>query len=169
MARYIPGGLPRWAVALAVISISALLGCASACTPAATESSAVAEPWTAANTVAPADLARELAGETGVLRPIVVYTGPPFLFRAGHIPGAVAHGPASDPHGLTELRAWAQNLPRDANVVVYCGCCPLDACPNLQPSFAALRAMGFTRVRALILPDSFGRDWAAKGLPVERG
>jgi len=32
---------------------------------------------------------------------------------------------------------------------------------------AALRAMGFTRLRALMLPTSFGRDWISKGLPVE--
>lgn len=52
--------------------------------------------------------------------------------------------------------------------MVYCGCCPRDVCPNLQPSFAALRSMGFTRLRALMLPTSFGQDWASKGLPIER-
>ena len=49
----------------------------------------------------------------------------------------------------------------------WCGCCPLDVCPNLQLSCAALRAVGFTRLRALMLPASIGRDRVSQGLPVE--
>jgi hypothetical protein len=28
--------------------------------------------------------------------------------------------------------------------------------------------MGFERVRVLVLPENFGRDWAARGYPVAR-
>ncbi len=151
--------------ALAVLAVGIAL--APACAGSAGQSVAAAEPWTAANTVTPPDLVRELSVATGD-KPVVVYTGPPFLYRIGHVPGAVAHGQAADPEALAGLKAWAESLPRSTNLVVYCGCCPLDSCPNLRPSFAALRAMGFTRLRALMLPDSFGRDWAEQGFPVER-
>jgi hypothetical protein len=125
-------------------------------------------PWTAADTVSPADLARELAAASRSDEPVVVYTGPSFLYKVGHIPGAVAHGPASGAEGLADLKAWAQSLPRSSSVVIYCGCCPLRDCPNLRPSFDALRDMGFARLRVLILPNNFGSDWVSQGLPVER-
>jgi thiosulfate/3-mercaptopyruvate sulfurtransferase len=166
--RTLSTGRDRRPLLLATIIVGAALGVVTACTGRATEPAAVAEGWTAASTVGPEALARELASATANDRPVVVYTGPAFLYKVGHIPGAVAHGPASDPQKLADLKAWAQGLPRSTNLVVYCGCCPLDVCPNLQPSFAALRDMGFTHLRALILPTSFGSDWATKGLPVER-
>jgi len=158
----------RFPLLLAALVVGAALDFVTACTGHATESPAAAEGWTATNTVEPEILARELVSTTSSDRPVVVYTGPAFLYKVGHIPGAVEHGPASDPQKLEALKAWAQSLPRSTNLVVYCGCCPLDVCPNLQPSYAALRAMGFTRLRALMLRSNFGQDWATKGFPVER-
>jgi hypothetical protein len=29
--------------------------------------------------------------------------------------------------------------------------------------------MGFKRIRVLILPDSFAKDWAEKGYPMQKG
>jgi thiosulfate/3-mercaptopyruvate sulfurtransferase len=118
--------------------------------------------------VGPADFAREIANSTETDKPVVVCTAPAFMYRTGHIPGAVLHGPTSSPEGLSDLRSWAQALPRSTNLVIYCGCCPLSQCPNLRPAYAALRDMGFTRLRVLILPDSFGSDWVERGYPVER-
>jgi hypothetical protein len=59
-------------------------------------------------------------------------------------------------------------MPRSTNLVIYCGCCPLEKCPNLRPAFIALHEMGFTNLRALILPTSFAVDWSDKGLPQEK-
>ena len=116
----------------------------------------------------PAAFAAELAGASGADKPVVVCTAPPFLYRIGHIPGAVLHGPASSPEGLASLKNWAQSLPRTANVVVYCGCCPLANCPNLAPAYAALKGLGFTRVRVLLLEDNFKTSWIDRGYPYER-
>jgi hypothetical protein len=44
----------------------------------------------------------------------------------------------------------------------------MDHCPNVHPAFAALRELGFTKVRVLILPTNFEIDWANKGLPYEK-
>ena len=90
------------------------------------------------------------------------------MYRAGHIPGAVLHGPAVAPAALSELTTWARALPRSASVVIYCGCCPLAHCPNLRPSYLALKDMGFRRLRVLILPNDFGTDWVRQGYPIER-
>jgi thiosulfate/3-mercaptopyruvate sulfurtransferase len=148
------------AAACTIIAISAGCGGAGAA-PAAS-----AEPW-GANTLQPADLVAEL-GRSGDDRPVVVCTAPAFLYRAAHIPGAVLHGPASDPDGLSSLTAWAQTLPRSTSLVVYCGCCPMRDCPNLRPAYTALKSMGFTKVRVLVLADSFRADWIGRGYPIER-
>ena len=164
-----PGRMRSWpAIRLAALVATALLCLSAAWAGAATQSATSAEPWTAANTVRPADLVHELASSTGTGKPVVVCTAPAFLYRNGHVPGASLHGPASTEQGLSALKRWAQGLSRSTNLVVYCGCCPLDRCPNLRPAFEALREMGFTRLRVLILPNNFGIDWVQKGYPVEK-
>ena len=126
------------------------------------------DPWPPAQTVVPADLARELADKSSA-PPTVVYVGFRTLFAGGHIPGATFHGSASKEDGLAEIKKWAAALPRSANLVVYCGCCPFEKCPNIRPAFTALHEMGFTHLRVLLLPTSFNADWVEKGFPFEKG
>jgi len=152
---------------LAALAAVALFAFAAACGGETTGAAATGEPW-GTNTVMPADFAKEIAGAAGPDKPVVVCTAPPFLYGRGHIPGAVLHGPASSPDGLSSLTTWAQTLPRSTSLVIYCGCCPMRDCPNLRPAYAALKGLGFTKVRVLILPDSFGADWAERGYPIER-
>jgi thiosulfate/3-mercaptopyruvate sulfurtransferase len=125
-----------------------------------------AEPWTAAQTVLPADFAKEPAGAKQAAT--VLFVGFPRLYTAGHIKGAQYHGAANKPEGLREIKKWAETLPRSTNLVIYCGCCPMEKCPNIRPAFAALREMGFTNLRVLTLPTSFAVDWVGKELPYDR-
>jgi thiosulfate/3-mercaptopyruvate sulfurtransferase len=127
------------------------------------------DPWTVSETVEPADLVKELSDPVPANRPTVVFVGPHFLYDGGHIPGASFHGPGSREEGIADLRKWAEGLSRSANVVIYCGCCPLERCPNVRPAFVAMHDMGFTHLRVLLLPHNFATDWAAKGYPVEKG
>jgi thiosulfate/3-mercaptopyruvate sulfurtransferase len=60
-------------------------------------------------------------------------------------------------------------LPKDREIVVYCGCCPYDMCPNIKPALETLRQMGFTKVKALVMPKNFAADWVDQGYPVELG
>jgi thiosulfate/3-mercaptopyruvate sulfurtransferase len=67
------------------------------------------------------------------------------------------------------LKAEAEKLPRDREVVVYCGCCPWDRCPNVKPAVDLLRQMGFAKVKALYLATGFKVDWLDKGYEAEAG
>ena len=127
------------------------------------------DPWTAAQTVNPADLVKELARANGSSRPVIVCAGFRVLYYGAHVPGAVFHGPAGKPEGLDDLKKWAQGIPRSSNLIVYCGCCPPDHCPNIRPAFEALRSMGFQHLRVLVLPRSLAEDWVELGYPVEKG
>lgn len=126
------------------------------------------DPWTSAQTVEPAALVKELNGPRSS-RPVVVSVSPRAIYIGGHIPGAVFQGPGFNAQAIDGLKHWAERLPRSTNLVVYCGCCPLVHCPNLRPAFRALQSMGFTRLRALILPTNFYTDWYSKGYPTAKG
>ena len=126
------------------------------------------DPWTPGQTVQPAGLAEELRQEKDPY-PTVIYVGVKALYEGAHIPGAVFYGPGSTEQGLAELKKFAETLPKNADLVLYCGCCPLEKCPNLRPAFAALKAAGFARLRVLLLPNSFNVDWVEKGYPVNQG
>ena len=124
-------------------------------------------PWTDSQTVQPAELNKELSAPKTA--PTILFVGFHRLFAAGHIKGAQFHGSGGSAEGLAQIKAWAASLPRSTNLVIYCGCCPMEHCPNVRPAFLALRDMGFTKLRILILPTSFEADWANKGLPYDKG
>jgi thiosulfate/3-mercaptopyruvate sulfurtransferase len=124
-------------------------------------------PWKDSQTVQPAELNKELSdSKTG---PLVLFVGFQRLYRAGHIKGAQFHGSGGSADGLAEIKAWAASLPRATNLVIYCGCCPMERCPNIRPAFETLRDLGFTKLRVLVLPNSFETDWANQGLPYDKG
>jgi hypothetical protein len=76
-------------------------------------------------------------------------------------------GPGNKPEGLQELRALVAGLPKNADLVLYCGCCPMDRCPNIRPAYQTLKDLGFTRIRIVSMPVNFHTDWFSKGYPVE--
>lgn len=117
--------------------------------------------------VQPKELAAEMAAHRDAV--VVLQVGPNVLYRSKHISGAIYAGPANRPGGLELLRAVAAKLPRDGQIVLYCGCCPWDHCPNIRPALESMRQMGFAHVRMLYVPDNFKADWIDQGYPVEEG
>ena len=126
-----------------------------------------ANPWSVSQTVQPGDLLKELSDPKTA--PTVLFVGFHRLYAAGHIKGAQYHGTGGSAEGIAQAKSWAESQPRSANLVIYCGCCPMERCPNLRPAFTALRDLGFTKVHVLVLPTSFEVDWAEKGFPYDKG
>lgn len=102
-------------------------------------------------------------------RPVVLQVGSRVMFAQAHIPGAVYAGPGSQSAGLDLLSAKVAALPKDAFIVLYCGCCPWNHCPNLGAAFHHLQELGFRNVKVLYIPSNFGDDWVDKGYAVEKG
>jgi rhodanese-related sulfurtransferase len=117
--------------------------------------------------VQPAELSRILAAKSGV-KPLVLQVGSRVLFEQAHIAGSEYDGPGSQQAGLDQLKKRVAALPKDKAIVLYCGCCPWNRCPNVAPAFRLLQGMGFTQVKVLYIANNFGADWAEKGYPVER-
>jgi len=116
----------------------------------------------------PEELAKVIQSTTGQ-KPVVLYVGPRTFYVQAHISGAEYIGPTSKPDGLDKLRARAKSLARESVVVIYCGCCPWEHCPNIRPAYAELEKMGFQKLRVLYLTNSFGTNWVDKGYPVAKG
>src|SRR5579863_10244238 len=87
--------------------VAAATGAARSLLAAAAD--APSDPWTAAQTVQPADLAKELADAKGAAKPTVVCVAPHVLYEGGHVPGALYHGPGSSAQGIDDLKKWAQS------------------------------------------------------------
>ena len=117
--------------------------------------------------IQPNELAEQLAAKDK--HAAVFQVGPNVLYRGKHIPGAVYAGPASKEEGLELLKSAVDKLPRDSEIVVYCGCCPWANCPNVKPAMALLKQMGFTHTKALYIETTFGKDWTDHNYPVEAG
>jgi thiosulfate/3-mercaptopyruvate sulfurtransferase len=117
--------------------------------------------------IQPKDLAARLQAKGP--RPLLLHVGFAVLYRSKHIPNSTYVGPANSPEGLASLKAAVAKLPRNREIVVYCGCCPWDHCPNIKPAMETLRQMGFTNVKALNIPTNMVKDWYDLGYPYEEG
>jgi rhodanese-related sulfurtransferase len=121
----------------------------------------------AAVLIQPADLAAAL--QSSAPKPLILQVGSHVLFAQAHIPGSEYAGPANQSSGIDALKARVAALPKNTAIVLYCGCCPWDRCPNIAVAFSLLRAQGFTNIKVLYLADNFGANWVDKSYPTEKG
>ena len=93
----------------------------------------------------------------------------PLIFNIGvveDIKGAKNMGAASEKENLTYFKKALKTLPKNSAIVVYCGCCPFERCPNIRPALQALKDGGFSRGKLLNLPTNIKKDWINKGYPL---
>ena len=117
------------------------------------------ESWTSKQLIEPSDLAQVL--ESGKNLPLIISVGPGAV-----IPNSVETGMAKEKENLDTLKNKLTGLPKDAKIVIYCGCCPFEHCPNVRPAIAVLKEMKFTNYQLLDLPHNIKADWIDKGFPV---
>ncbi|HEY4289592.1 MAG TPA: rhodanese-like domain-containing protein [Puia sp.] len=120
------------------------------------------EPWKPEQLLAPAELAKTI-GDPAAKQPIVFSIGPGAVIR-----GSIDIGPARDSNNINKLRVQLNKLPKDANIVIYCGCCPFVHCPNIRPAFTLLNEMKFVHPRLLNIEHNIKTDWIDKGYPVAK-
>jgi len=123
------------------------------------------DPWTAKDTIQIGELSKVVPSDSLT----ILMVGPRVLYNGAHIKGAIYAGPAGKPEGLENLTAAAAASPKGRRIVIYCGCCPMEKCPNIRPAFQKLKDLGYEDVKVLIVPTDLHDDWTAKGYPVEKG
>jgi thiosulfate/3-mercaptopyruvate sulfurtransferase len=118
------------------------------------------EPWTNQQLMGPSDLAKVL-NDSKSPQPIVYCIGPQAIIK-----NSILIGSTQSKANLNKLKQELDKLPRDANVVIYCGCCPFAVCPNIRPAFALLNEMKFKNHKLLNLPRNIKVDWIDHDYPV---
>ncbi|MCK9404245.1 MAG: rhodanese-like domain-containing protein [Chitinophagaceae bacterium] len=117
------------------------------------------EPWTVNQLMPPVELAKVINAKNAH-QPIVFSIGPGAIIK-----GSIDIGPAQEKENYTKLKEALSKLPEDANIVIYCGCCPFGHCPNIRPAFQLLKEMKFTNHKLLSLQNNIKVDWIDKGYP----
>jgi thiosulfate/3-mercaptopyruvate sulfurtransferase len=130
----------------------------SAISPGFSQSS---EPWTAKDYKDPAVLAATLR-DPKAAQPVIFNIG-----SVQQIKGAISIGPAGSQKNLDKLKQELAKLPKDKEIIIYCGCCPFQRCPNARPAWDLLKQMKFTNAKLLKLPTNLNDDWIGKGYPME--
>jgi hypothetical protein len=116
------------------------------------------ENWTSEQLMQPADLAQALNDNKNI--PLIYCVGPGVV-----IPHSIDIGMTDKPENIQKLKDSLKKVNRDANIVIYCGCCPFARCPNVRPAIALLKEMKFTNYHLLNLPHNIRTDWISKGYP----
>jgi len=114
--------------------------------------------WTPDQLIEPAALAKTIESNKDL--PLIYCVGPGVV-----IPHSIDIGMTNDEKNVAKFKDSINNLPRNSNIVIYCGCCPFDHCPNVRPAIALLQQMKFTNYHLLDLPHNIKTDWIAKGYP----
>lgn len=107
--------------------------------------------------------------QTAKQKPVILNIGPRTLYLQAHIPGAEYMGAGSGDAAQQKLRDRVKSLPKNAAIVLYCGCCPWSHCPNIHPAYELLQSLGYTNVKVMYIANDFGADWVNKGYPVATG
>ena len=115
------------------------------------------EPWLSKQLIEPSELAKNI-NEKNIY---IFNIGP-----AGLIKNATDIGEGQYKKNVEKLKNEVSKLPKDANIVIYCGCCPFGDCPNIRPTFKLLNEMKFTNHKLLNLPKNLKVDWIDKGYPM---
>lgn len=114
--------------------------------------------WSNDELIQPATLAQMVKSNKDL--PLIYCVGPGVV-----IPHSIDIGMVKDSQNLEKFKNSISKLPRDTNMVIYCGCCPFDHCPDVRPAVALLKEMKFTNFHLLNLPDNIKTDWISKGYP----
>lgn len=119
------------------------------------------DPWTQNQLMPPAQLAKIIS--EGTKQPIIFSIGFDAIIK-----GSIDIGAAKEKGNLGKFKQQLSKLPKDANIVIYCGCCPFAPCPNIRPAFNLLKEMKFTNYKLLSLQKNIKADWIDKGYPITK-
>jgi len=116
------------------------------------------EPWNTNQLIKTEDLAYRISHNEDLL---IFSIGPDNIIK-----GSYDIGPGEEEENLRGLKKVLENVPKEKEVILYCGCCPFAQCPNIRPAFAVLKEMGFEKPRLLDIPQNIKVDWLDMNYPI---
>ncbi len=129
--------------------------------PLSSQAQTPKEPWSASELMPPKLLADHIEQGKKPM-PLVLNIGPQAVIK-----GSVDVGPGSEKPNIKKLENLLSKVDKNREVVIYCGCCPFDRCPNIRPAFSKVKQMGFKNAKLLNIPKNIKTDWIDKNYPVQ--
>ena len=120
------------------------------------------EPIKKEQLLQPQELAYMITNPKSV-KPVIFNVGP-----VDQIKGAINIGAVNTEDGMKKLKLETTKITKDKEVVVYCGCCSSDNCPNIRPAIKYLIENGYKKSKVLNIQTGIKEDWVQKGFPVEK-
>lgn len=119
------------------------------------------ELWTAAQLMETKELATKIENKEAD-KLLIISIGPDAVVK-----GSVNIGATHDAHNLDKLKNYLKDVPKDKQIVIYCGCCPFSRCPNIRPAFKLMMDLGFKNTKLLNVPHNIKTDWIDHDYPTE--
>ncbi|MBL0329404.1 MAG: rhodanese-like domain-containing protein [Bacteroidetes bacterium] len=120
------------------------------------------EPLKKEQLIQPQELANMINNPKAV-KPVIFNVGP-----VDQIKGAINIGAVNSEEGMKKLKFETSKIATDKEIVVYCGCCSSDNCPNIRPAIKHLNDNGYKKAKVLNIPVGIKEDWVQKGFPIEK-
>jgi hypothetical protein len=143
-----------------ILALSSIVTAMAQSFPKTLQLGVAKDTWTKNQLIEPAALAAIL-NNSRATQPLIYNLG-----VVDDIKGAKNMGAASEKENLARFKETIKTLPKNTFMIVYCGCCPFERCPNIRPAFQAVKDGGFPRGRLLNLPANLKTDWISKGYPL---
>lgn len=119
------------------------------------------EPIKKEQLIQPEELAKKI-NDPKAVKPVIFNVGP-----VDQIKTAIAAGPCNTEDGFKKFRFEVFKVAKDKEVVVYCGCCTSQNCPNIRPAIKYLTEQGYKKAKVLDIPTGIKEDWVQKDYPIE--
>jgi thiosulfate/3-mercaptopyruvate sulfurtransferase len=117
-------------------------------------------PYSPENLIAPADLAKMISHPSGKA-PVILNVGSMKLIK-----NAESGGMGYSDEGMKEFKSKVSKLDKNQLIVIYCGCCKMENCPNVKSPFDYLQSAGFKNFKILNIETGLYEDWISKGYPM---
>jgi len=94
----------------------------------------------------------------------------PVIFNIGpvdQIKSAINIGAVNSKEGFDKFKKEVNKISKDKEIVIYCGCCSSQNCPNIRPAIKYLVENNYTKAKVLDIPTGIKEDWVQKGYPIE--
>ena len=116
--------------------------------------------WTNDDLLEPSDLSATIKSNKNV--PVIFSIGPGAI-----IPHSKDIGMIKETENMQKFKDQLSTLAKDTQIVIYCGCCPFEHCPNVRPAIQLMKDLNFTNYKLLNLPHNIKIDWINKGFPTQ--
>ena len=118
------------------------------------------EPWSRSQLLEPKELSYKI--ETGKNLPKVISIGPGVVIK-----NSIGIGECRYNENIERLRTLVSTYRKDKEIVLYCGCCPFENCPNIRPAFTLMNELGFKNHKLLNIKNNIKADWIDMGYQTE--